>query len=209
MRALIVDDHPVARRGLATLLRDAVDVEAIDEADSARRAVELAREHRPDLVLTDMHMPGSGPARELCAQLRALLPATAIVVVTAFDRPGEVRDCLEAGATACLLKDTSESDMVAALRSVVAGRVVIDPRVAQQMAVGLAGGGSGARAVRLTAREREVLGCLAEGRSNRQIAEQLIITEATVKGYVSSLLEKLGASSRLEAIVRAGRDGLL
>jgi DNA-binding NarL/FixJ family response regulator len=208
MRALIVDDHPVARRGLATLLRDAVDVDAIDEADSSRRAVELAREHRPALVLTDMHMPDSGPARELCAQLRALLPATAIVVVTAFDRPGEVRDCLEAGATACLLKDTSESDMVAALRSVVAGRVVIDPRVAQQMAVGLAGGGAPG-AVRLTPREREVLGCLAEGRSNRQIAEQLIITEATVKGYVSSLLEKLGASSRLEAVVRAGREGLL
>jgi DNA-binding NarL/FixJ family response regulator len=99
--------------------------------------------------------------------------------------------------------------MTLALRSVAAGRAFIDPRIAQDIVIELATGRQAARNVRLTARERDVLRCLADGRSNRQIAAQLILTESTVKGYVSNLLEKLGAASRLEAVVRAGEAGLL
>jgi DNA-binding NarL/FixJ family response regulator len=209
MRALIVDDHPIARRGLATLVGDALRTEDIDYAGDAGEALAVAHGRRPDMVLMDMHMPDSLPPRELCAQLRALLPTAPIVLVTAFGQPAEVRDCLQAGASACLLKETSEADMEGSLRAIAQGRIVIDPRVAQQLATHIASEGSRLGSVHLTAREREVLGCLAEGRSNREIAQQLIITEATVKGYVSSLLDKLGASSRLRAVVRAGQLGLL
>lgn len=209
MNVLIVDDHPLARRGLAAIVRDAFADAAIHHADGTATALRLATAHRPELVLTDMHMPGSMPTRELCVQLRAALPAAPIVLVTAFDQPVDVRTCLEAGASACLLKDSAEDELVAALRAVVAGQVIIDARVAQVLAVQLAGGGPGNAVVHLTAREREVLECLADGQSNRQISERLIITEATVKGYVSSLLAKLQADSRLQAVVRASKAGLL
>lgn len=209
MRVLIVDDHPIARRGLATVVSSALHPAAIDEADTPAAALELARDHHPDLVLTDVHMPGSVPARELCAQLRALLPRSPIVLVTAYERGAEIRDCLQAGATGCLLKDTTEIDMAGSLRAIAGGRAVIDPRAAQQMALDLAQGSNSTSPVRLTSREREVLACLAEGRSNRQIADLLIISEATAKGHVSSLLDKLGAVSRLQAVVRAGQAGLL
>jgi DNA-binding NarL/FixJ family response regulator len=209
MRVLIVDDHPIARRGLATVVSSALHPEAIDEADAPAAALALARRHQPNLVLTDMHMPGSVPARELCAQLRAVLPRSPIVLVTAYERGAEIRDCLQAGATGCLLKDASEVDLAGSLRTIVSGRAVIDPRAAQQMALDMAESSISASPVRLTVREREVLSCLAEGRSNRQIADRLIISEATAKGHVSSLLEKLGAASRLQAVVRAGQAGLL
>ena len=209
MRALIVDDHPIARRGLATVVEDAFRSADVAHAGDAREALRVARQQRPDLVLMDMHIPDSLPPRELCAQLRALLPGTPIVLVTAFGSPAEVRDCLKAGATACLLKDTAEGEMQASLRAIADGRIVIDPRVAQELATHIVSEGSRVGSVHLTSREREVLACLAEGRSNREIAECLVITEATVKGYVSSLLEKLGARSRLRAVVRAGELGLL
>jgi DNA-binding NarL/FixJ family response regulator len=209
MRALIIDDHPIARRGLAAIIGDALRTEDIAFAGNAGEGLGVAREQRPGIVLMDMRIPDSLPPRELCAQLRALLPTAPIVLVTAFGQPAEVRACLEAGASSCLLKDTSEAEMEASLRSIAQGRIVIDPRVAQELATHIASEGSRAGAVHLTAREREVLACLAEGRSNREIAQQLIITETTVKGYVSSLLEKLGAASRLRAVVRAGQLGLL
>lgn len=209
MQVLIADDHPIARRGLGTIVTQALPVDELHEAGGSADALALARTHRPELIITDMHMPGSLPARELCAQLRALLPSSAIVLVTAFERAAEIRDCLKAGATACLLKDTAAEDLAGSLRAVVRGQVVIDPRIAQQMAVELATTPRSTAMVHLTSREREVLHCLADGRSNRQIAAQLMITEATVKGYVSTLLEKLKAESRLHVVVLASKAGLL
>lgn len=209
MRALIADDHPLARRGLAALLREDVGVEEVLEADGSSGALALARAQRPDLVLLDMHMPGSLPARELCAQLRGLLPDASLIVVTAFDRTSEIRDCLLAGANGCLLKDTAEVDLAQSVLSVIAGETAIDARIAQRIAAEAVGGAPRSGRPHLTSREREVLGLLAEGCSNRRIAERLVISETTVKGHVSSLLEKLGASSRLEVVVRASHAGLL
>jgi two-component system nitrate/nitrite response regulator NarL len=209
MRVLIVDDHPIAQIGLSAVVEDALPVEQIDFADTSTAALKRAGEREPDIILMDMHLPDSLPPRELCEQLLAMRPQCKIVLVTASGSAGDIRDCLQAGALGCLLKDTSEGDMTLALRSVAAGRAFIDPRIAQDIVVELATGRQAARNVRLTARERDVLRCLADGRSNRQIAAQLILTESTVKGYVSNLLEKLGAASRLEAVVRAGEAGLL
>jgi DNA-binding NarL/FixJ family response regulator len=209
LNALIVDDHMVARRGLRTILHESFVIERCDEADNCEDALRLAARERPDLVLVDLHIPKSMPANEFCRQLRALLTAARIVIVTAFDGLPEIRDCFAAGADGCLLKDTSEVDFTAALRSVCAGNAVLDTRIAQRLAGELVGGQSQGERIRLTSREREVLHLLAEGCSNRAISARLQLSEATVKGYVSSLLEKLGVSSRLEALVRASDAGLI
>lgn len=210
MKVLIADDHPVARRGLRMIVSEAFADAVCGEAEDAAAALAQAASTRPDLVLLDMHMPGEAPAADLCRDLRLILPDATIVLVTAFDSSQEIRDCLVAGADGCLLKDTAETDMAAALRAAVAGGPAIDSRVAFEIARDLAGDDPGTvSGPRLSDRERQVLGLLAEGRSNRAIAEHLSLSEATVKGHVSRVLEKLGASSRLEAVVRALDAGLI
>ena len=209
MKVLIVDDHLIARRGLRTILRETFGLDDCAEAADVDTALTLASMYRPELLLLDMHMAGRLPAPELCKRLRTLLPEARIVIVTAFDRTGEIRDCLAAGADGCLLKDTSEVDMTAALRTVLAGGCVIDPRIAFRLGRDLVGNRDRTPAPQLTGRERDVLDLLAEGCSNRAIARRLQLSEATVKGYVGNILEKLNASSRLEALVRASDAGLI
>jgi DNA-binding NarL/FixJ family response regulator len=210
MRVLIVDDHPVARLGLATLVRSALRVEAISEVDNARDAIVAAKRDQPWLVLLDMKMPGVPEVSILCTQLRVAAPQAKIALVTAFEEADAIKRCLAAGADACLLKDTVTVDLRKALQEVVAGKRVIDPRIAQTLAsdhVRVLRGEP--PTVELTARERDVLELLAEGCSNRLIAERLFIAETTVKGYVSNLLDKLGARSRLQAVINASEHGLL
>jgi len=209
VKILIADDHPVARRGLQMIVSEAFGDAHCAEATDAATALTLAETFHPDLILLDMHMPGELDAPELCRMMREALPNIKIVIVTAFDSTGEIRDCLVAGADGCLLKDTSETDMAAALRTTVNGTPALDPRIAFQLARDLTSGPAPAHAPHLTGREREVLRLLAEGRSNRAIARQLGLSEATVKGHVSRLLDKLNASSRLEAVVRATDTGLI
>ncbi len=214
MKVLVVDDHLVARRGLRTILREAFGVDQCAEAGDAAGALALVDGERFDLLLVDMRLPGPMSTVELCARLRAALPDAGIVIVTAFDRSDEIRGCLAAGADGCLLKDTSEVDMTEALRTILAGGCVIDPRIAFQLARDLAitpvpGPGRNRPGPQLTGRERDVLDLLAEGCSNRTIARRLGLSEATVKGYVSNVLDKLNASSRLEALVKASDAGLL
>lgn len=210
MKALILDDHAIARRGLRTILEESFALTHCWDVTTPQAALTLAAAERPDLLLLDMHLPGGMPTHELCRQLRALLPDARIVIVTAFDRLREIEDCLAAGADGCLLKDTAEVDFTAALRRIRAGETVLDPGIAQRMAVALVGRrSSSSSAVHLTNRERDVLHLIAEGCSNRVISTRLQLSEATVKGYVSSLLDKLGVASRLEALVRASDVGLI
>ncbi len=209
MKVLITDDHPVARRGLRMILTEAFGEVDCAEAADAATALALAGTLHPDLLLLDMHMPGPLAAPALCRMMREALPHSKIVIVTAFDSSGEIRDCLVAGADGCLLKDTSETDMAAALRTAVTGRPALDPRIAFQLARDLASEPASARPSHLSGREQEVLRLLAKGHSNRAIARQLGLSEATIKGHVSRLLDKLNASSRLQAIVRAADLGLI
>lgn len=208
MKVLLVDDHPVARRGMTVIIRDSLRDCEVMEADDADLALKLAIAEAPDLILLDARMPDSIPVSELCRLLRDAAPAAKISIVTAFEDASELRDCLSAGATGCLLKDTSEIDLGAALRSLLAGEVVIDPRIADRLARALVQSPS-SRVRPLSARERDVLSLLAQGASNRAIAKKLDLSEATVKGYVTTLFEKLGATSRLEAVVRAHESGLV
>jgi DNA-binding NarL/FixJ family response regulator len=209
MKVLIVDDHPIARRGLQMVVSEAFGVTDCAEADDNTAALSVAAAQRPDLVLLDMHMPGQVSAPVLCGQMRELLPGARIVIVTAFDVSAEIRGCLAAGADGCLLKDTSESDMAAALRTVVSGGSVLDAQMAFRLAREMTSKPGQAGSPRLSGREWDVLRLLAEGHSNRAIARRLELSEATVKGHVSSLLDKLKASSRLEAVVRASDVGLI
>lgn len=209
MKALIVDDHPIARRGLQTVLEVAFRIERVDEVDSGSKALAAAHSLRPELVLLDLRLPGT-PASILCAQLRASFPKLAIVVITAFADAAEIKRCLAAGADGCLLKDAPITEMAAALRAIVRGEKHIDARIAQTLAVDMVSVLRGEASVaHLTPREREVLELLAEGCSNRMIAERLVLAETTVKGYIASLLDKLDASSRLQAVVRAHEAGLI
>ena len=209
MKVLIADDHPVARRGLRMIVSEAFgDVDCAEAADAAT-ALTLARTVRPDLLLVDMRMPGDIPTSTLCRMMRTAVPDSKIVIVTAFDSTTDIRDCLIAGADGCLLKDTSETDMAAALRAAVADATALDPRIAFQLAHDLETQPADNEIPRLSGREQDVLHLLAEGRSNRVIARQLGLSEATVKGHVSRVLNKLNASSRLEAVVRAIGAGLI
>lgn len=209
MKVLIVDDHPIARRGLRMIVSEGFGVTDCAEAADAATAVTVATTLRPDLVLLDMQMPGDVTAPALCSQIRQILADAKIVIVTAFDRSGEIRECLAGGADGCLLKDTSEVDMAAALRTVLTGGPALDTRIALRLARDLANDSPHASAPRLSTREWEVLHLLAEGCSNRIIARRLDLSEATVKGHVSSLLDKLNATSRLQAVVRASDAGLI
>lgn len=210
MKALIIDDHSIARRGMAQLLRAGFELSDCVGVEDGEAALRITERLRPDLVITDLQLPGNPRGRELCAQLRATLPAAVIVLVTAFDRGAEIKQCLAAGADGALLKDTSDVDLVDALRRIMGGEIVISPGIAARLATDLVGilrGQDGD--VRLTTREREVLDLLAEGLSNKEISERLVVSQGTVKDHVGALLRKLGATSRLQAVLRASEAGLL
>jgi DNA-binding NarL/FixJ family response regulator len=210
MNVLIVDDHPTTRQGLATIVRDAFRVELVVEVDRAREALVAAKRDSPALILLDLRMPGGIDTSVLVTQLRLAAPAARIVIITAYEDAELIQRCFAAGADACLLKDTSVIDMRAALQAVAGGQRVIDPRVAQTLANAHVAALRGKRApIRLTQREREVLELLAEGCSNRLIADRLFIAETTVKSHVSALLEKLDAKSRLQVVINANARGLI
>lgn len=210
MRVLVVDDHPIARQGLTSIVRDAFRVERVVEVDNARDALVAAKREAPALILLDLQIPGVPQTAVLCTQLRVAAPEARIAIITAFEDTSAIKRCFAAGADACLLKDTSMVDLREALKAVVAGRRVIDPRIAQTLAADHLRVLRGETpTVDLTQRERDVLELLAEGCSNRLIAERLFLAETTVKGYVSNLLEKLHATSRLQVVIRASEQGLL
>ncbi|MHB8694430.1 MAG: response regulator, partial [Solirubrobacteraceae bacterium] len=139
MNALIVDDHPIARRGLQTVLETAFRVDQVVEVEHGSKALTAARSLKPDLVLLDLRLPGTPPSI-LCAQLRASFPRLPIVVITAFADTAEIKRCLAAGADGCLLKDAPIAEMAVALRAIVRGETHLDPRIAQTLASDMVSG---------------------------------------------------------------------
>lgn len=207
VRLLIVDDHSVARRGLQTLAEGSLNVSAVAHADTEEGALEAAAEVLPDLIVLDLRVPGVSPA-SLCDLLRARRPEAKIVLFTAFEDIQAIQACIAAGACGCILKDATDLDVGDTLRRILNGEIVFDPRIADDMAREYAASLQGGKP-ELTERELEVLTLLADGLSNRAIAGRLHLAESTVKGYVATLLEKLGVESRLQAVVQAHRDGLV
>ncbi|GAB2785387.1 response regulator [Streptomyces daliensis] len=232
MKILLVDDQPVARRGLRAVVTESFEGCEILEADNAVAALDISRRERPRMVLLDVRITGPTPPGELCRTFRELVPDGVLVLVTAIDDASVIHACLDAGADGCLLKDVSEAHLGAALRAIAAGAFVADPRIVRQIGREAAKP-LVAEAVRratqkhvtdehaahepsrettstafLTDREHDVLTLLAHGFSNRVIARELYLSETTVKGYVRGLLTKLEAPSRLAAVIRAYELGL-
>jgi len=204
IKVLVVDDHPVVRQGLRTFLDLQDDITVVGEAADGQSCVDAVEALGPDVVLLDLKMPGSGGVEALHG-LRAAGASAKVLVITSFTDPVAVLPAVRAGAAGYVYKDVDPPALAAAIRAVHAGHVLLHPDVARLLAAGEAQPSG----VRLTGREREVLGELARGRSNREIAKSLVLSEKTVKTHVSAILGKLGVQDRTQAALHAVRTGLL
>jgi two-component system response regulator DesR len=197
---LLADDQSMVREALATLLSLEDDIEVVAQVSRGDEVLAAARRHSPDVALLDIEMPGM-TGIEAAAQLRRELPSVKLVIVTTFGRPGYLRRAMESGADAFLVKDAPAAQLAEAVRQVLRGRRVIDPGLA---AAALAEG-----ADPLTARERDVLNAAADGAVNAEIARSLLLSEGTVRNYLSTAIQKTGARNRAEAARIAREKGWL
>ncbi|UZI32073.1 response regulator transcription factor [Streptomyces sp. CA-278952] len=206
IRVLLVDDHQVVRRGLRTFLEIQEDIEVVGEASDGAEGVARTEELRPDIVLMDIKMPGTDGIEAL-RRLRELDNPAKVLIVTSFTEQRTVVPALRAGASGYVYKDVDPDALAGAIRSVHAGHVLLQPEVAGALlAQDDAGTGTG-RGSTLTEREREVLGLIADGRSNREIARAFVLSEKTVKTHVSNILMKLDVADRTQAALWAVRNG--
>jgi DNA-binding NarL/FixJ family response regulator len=201
IRLLTVDDHPLMREGIAAVVASQPDLRLVAEAGSGGEALVSFREHRPDVTLMDLRLPDMSGIDALSA-IRAEFPDARVVILTTFEGDVEIQRALQAGARGYLLKSMPPREMVEAIRQVHAGRKRIPPQVAAHIAEHMG-------EERLTAREIEVLQRLAGGNRNKDIADQLFISEETVKVHVKHLMDKLGASDRTQAVAIALRRGII
>jgi DNA-binding NarL/FixJ family response regulator len=205
-RILLVDDHPVVLDGLEAILGTQPDFELAGRALSGAEALDLAETLRPDVVLLDLEMPGLGGV-EVLRRLRAVSPASRVLVFTAFDTDERILAAVRAGAQGYLLKGTPREELFAAVRVVHEGGSLLQPVVASKLLDRVRA--EAAPVEPLTSREAEVLRLLARGLQNKEIARDLGVTERTIKFHVSSVLQKLGAGNRTEAVAAAARLGLV
>ncbi|MFI0423263.1 response regulator [Spongiactinospora sp. 9N601] len=207
IRVVIADDHPVVRQGLCTFLGLQDDIEVVGEAGDGAEAVEIVAVRAPDVLLLDLRMPvldGLG-ALELLAE-RGL--AVRVLVLTSVSDRADVAPAMRAGAAGFLYKDVDPGSLVQAIRAVAAGQVLLAPEAARAVLDGGGGAPATENPSPLTEREREVLGLIAAGRSNREIARELSVAEKTVKTHVSNVLMKLGVQDRTQAALYAVRHGM-
>ncbi|MFG1810262.1 response regulator [Streptomyces sp. NPDC049040] len=208
IRVLLVDDHQVVRRGLRTFLEVQGDIEVVGEAADGQEGVARAEELRPDVILMDVKMPGTDGIEAL-RQLRDAASTARVLIVTSFTEQRTVVPALRAGAAGYVYKDVDPVALADAIRSVHAGHVLLQPEVAGALlSQDQAGGPGQGRGNALTEREREVLTLIADGRSNREIARALVLSEKTVKTHVSNILMKLDLADRTQAALWAVRNGV-
>jgi len=207
---LVADDHPVVRDGLATMLGTQPDFEVVGQAATGIEVVELTPTLHPDVILLDLEMPEMDGVEAL-VQLWQQQPQVGVIVFTAFDTDERILSAVRAGARGYLLKGTPREELFQAVRLVSQGGSLLQPVVASRLMEGLSAEGrqDDKPLDALTPREDEVLALLAQGKPNREIAEVLVITERTVKFHVSSILGKLGAGNRTEAVAIAAQRGLI
>ncbi len=206
IRVMLVDDHAVVRSGLAAFLMAFDDLEMVAEASSGEQALRYCEQYNPDVVIMDLVMPGIDGAtatRKICEQH----PGIKVVALTSFREDDLVQNALEAGAISYLLKNVGADELAEAVRAAHAGRATLSPEATQALI--RAATRPGDVDYDLTPREKEVLELMAEGKSNPEMAEELVISRSTVKFHVSSILSKLDATSRTEAVSKALREKLI
>jgi NarL family two-component system response regulator LiaR len=216
IRILLADDHVMLRQGTVALLEREADIEVVGQADNGRQAVELAHRLRPDIVVMDVRMPELSGV-EATRQIRERFPAVQVLVLTAHDDEQYIFSLLEAGASGYLLKNAPISELVKAIHQVHEGKSPLSPAIARKIVVRMSSNDEASpdstqeneNRSSLTARELEVLQLLAQGMSNRAIAESLTISDRTVHAHLSNIFSKMGVSSRLEAVLSAIQRGWL
>jgi DNA-binding NarL/FixJ family response regulator len=204
IRVLIVDDHPVVRAGLRGMLARQPDLELVGEASSGEEAVRLASDLHPDVVLMDLRLPGMDGVAATQA-IRARCAGTEVLVLTTYDSDADILRAVQAGATGYLLKDAPRETLYGALRAAARGETVLAPSVATRLVGQMRAPAQEA----LSAREIEVLACVARGASNKEVGRQLHISASTVKTHLLHIYGKLGVSDRTEAVTAALRRGIL
>jgi NarL family two-component system response regulator LiaR len=206
-RVLIVDDHGVVREGLRAYLELEPDIQVVGEAKDGVEAVRRAAELQPDVVLMDLVMPNMDGV-DATSRIKQQQPATHVIILTSFLDDERVVPAIRAGATSYLLKDVAATDLARAIRGARAGQAQLHPEVARRLMQQVTSPRKPDAGAQLTDREREVLRLLADGRSNKEIARALVVSERTVKGHVSNILGKLGLQDRTQAALFAVRNGL-
>ena len=198
---LVVDDHALLRTGVANIINQEPDLHVVAEAGNGAEAVDAYARHNPDVTLLDLRMPVMEGV-EAVRRIRERDPQARVIVLTTYDTDDEIARALKAGAKAYVLKDISAEDLVACIRQVLAGKTYLAPAAAARLAEGVTH-------VQLTPRELATLRLMADGKANKEIAGALGISERTVKTHLGHLFEKLGVTSRTEAVKVATRRGLV
>ena len=201
IRIMVIDDQAVVRQGFVSLIRTVPDMEIIAEGSNGREAVELFRQHQPDITLMDLRMPELSGV-EAIIEIRRESPGARIIVLTTYDGDEDIYRSVQAGAQGYLLKDMFFEELESAIRKVHAGARLIPGSVAERLAARMT-------TSELTSRELEVLRQIVDGKSNREIATVLSISEATVKSHINNILSKLGVSDRTQAATRALQRGIV
>src|SRR5215467_4414603 len=201
IRIMVIDDQAVVRQGFVSLISTVPDMEIIAEGSNGREAVELFRQHQPDITLIDLRMPVMSGV-EAIAEIRREFPGARIIVLTTYDGDEDIYRSVQAGAQGYLLKDMFFEELESAIRKVHGGARLIPGSVAERLAARMSSS-------ELTSRELEVLRQIVDGKSNKEIANALSISEATVKSHINNILSKLGVSDRTQAATRALQRGIV
>jgi len=208
IRVVVVDDHEIVRQGISAILESDAEIQVVGEAKDGAEALRVVRDTQPDVALVDVRLPESSGI-ELCYRMQREVPQTQVLILTSYLDSNVVRECIRAGARGYVLKDVASTDLRRSIRELVRGESPVDPRAARMMLHWLQEGPEADTPDHFTLREIEILRLVAEGLTNREVAERLCLSENTVKTYIQGLYQKLEVHNRIEAVMRATKWGLL